>query len=213
MHVFVRIDSSVHWSYNTNMKLESAWNHLPWIMRRGFWAFIVLVVFAAILILPRTGECQTPTPSDSYLVGTIISKIFIGAVIKDAKGEQLFYRIHETLPDGSRIIKVADDHISLKGQDGALYTMFIMQGRTESREAGSGQASATASPPIGSSPEQATAYQNARRISAGRHKSKRDTDQTSATASSPRASTPNQDNTPLKPQQRRVGRVASSEAD
>ena len=192
---------------------ESARDLLRWIIRRDFLTFTASVILAALLILSSTGECQTPTPSDSYLVGTIISKMFVGAVIKDAKGEQLFYRIHETLPDGSRIIKVADDHISLKGPDGALYTMFIMQGKTQSHEAGSGQARATASPPIGSTPEQATAPQKARRLSVGRHKSKRDADQTSASASPPGAATPNQDTTPQTPRQRRVGRDASSEAD
>jgi hypothetical protein len=195
------------------MKLESARDLSPCIMRRGFWTFTALVVLAAILILSGTGECQTPTQSDSYLVGTIISEMFTGAVIKDAKGEQLFYRIHETLPDGSRIIKVADDHISLKGPDGALYTMFIMHGRTESREAGAVQASATASPPIGPPPEQATAPQNARRLGAGRNMSKRDADQTNAMASPPGASTPNQDTSPRKPRKHPLGRDASSEVD
>ena len=111
--------------------MRSVKDYSPRIVRTGFWAFTASVVLAAILILSGTGECQTPTPSDSNLVGTIISKMLTGAVIKDAKGEQSFYRIQDKLPDGSQIIKVADDHISLKGPDGSLFTMFILHEKTE----------------------------------------------------------------------------------
>jgi hypothetical protein len=180
---------------------------------RGFWIFTAQVVLAAILILPGTGECQPPTPSGTYLVGTIISKMFTGAVINDAKGEQSFYQIHDTLPDGSQIIKVTNDHISLKGPDGSFSDMFIMQGKTPSHEAGSGQARATASPPVGPPPVRTTAPQNARRLSVGRHKTKQNADQTSAIASPPGASNPNQTTTPRKQRQRRTGRGASSEDD
>ena len=161
------------------------------IVRRGFWAFTASFVLAAFLILSGTGECQTPTPSGSNLVGTIISKMFTGAVIKDAKGEQSFYRIHDKLPDGSQIIKVADDHISLKAADGSLFTMFILHEKTESRVAG--PTSAPASPPVASGPYRSTAP--------------------SATVSPPAASGPYRSTTPQNPRQSRVGRRSSSEPD
>jgi hypothetical protein len=169
---------------------ESARNRFSLIARRVFWVFTAQVVFAAILTLSGSGECQTPTPSGTYLVGTVISKMFTGAVINDEKGDQSFYRIHETLPDGSQIIKVTDDHISLKGPDGSFSAMFIKQGITPSHEAGIGQVRTAASPPVGSPSQRTSATQNTRRLSVGRHRSKSDADKTRETIATPSASTP-----------------------
>ena len=150
--------------------MRSVKDHSLRIVRRRFWVFAAPVVLEAILILSGTGECQTTTPSDLNLVGTIISEMFTGAVIKDAKGEQSFYRIHDKLPDGSQIVKIADDHISLKGPDGSLFTMFILHEKTESHVAG--PTSATVSPPAASGLYRSTtAPQNPRQRRVGRHSS------------------------------------------
>jgi hypothetical protein len=70
-------------------------------------------------------SAQSAGSQNSSLVGTIQSGDFIGAVLSDAKGEQVFYRLKEKLPDGSQIIKVRADSISLKGADGTSYDMYI----------------------------------------------------------------------------------------
>ena len=128
-------------------------------MGRGFCTISAAVTLVVALILSDIGECQTPAPADAYLVGTIISKMFIGAVIKDAKGEQSFYRIHDKLPDGSQIVKVTDDHIALKGPDGSLFTMFILHEKTESHAVG--QPSAPVSTPSVNPPAGVPSYQPA----------------------------------------------------
>ncbi len=68
-------------------------------------------------------------PSGYSLVGTIKSGDFSGAVIIIAK-EQSFFRLNEKLPDGSLVVKVRDDSISLKGPDGTLYDMYISHEKT-----------------------------------------------------------------------------------
>src|SRR5271169_2622355 len=69
------------------------------------------------------------------LIGTIRSGFFSGAVINIAKGEQSFFRLFEKLPDGSQIVQVRDDSISIKGTDGTLYDMFISHEKTLGSEA------------------------------------------------------------------------------
>ena len=60
------------------------------------------------------------------LIGTVGSKGFSGAVIVDGTGAQTFFRLHDTAPDGSRIVAVENDRISLKRPDGTRYELFII---------------------------------------------------------------------------------------
>jgi hypothetical protein len=75
---------------------------------------------------------QAPASSGLSLIGTIISKSFEGAVIKDSKGEQAVYRLHEKLPDGSQLVGVAGDSVMIKGSDGAQYDLYISHEKTAS---------------------------------------------------------------------------------
>jgi hypothetical protein len=87
---------------------------------------LLIVVFAALFII-NTADAQTASasgPSSYRLIGTVEAGGFIGAVLDDAKGEQLFYRLHEKLPDGSEIVKVQNNRILVKKSDGALYELF-----------------------------------------------------------------------------------------
>ena len=64
--------------------------------------------------------------ADSYrLIGTIQSRNFIGIVMSDSKGAQSFYGVSDKMPDGSQIVEVRSDSITLKRTDGTLYDMYI----------------------------------------------------------------------------------------
>lgn len=105
-------------------------------------AFALLLFFSAFLIA-GTSEAQVaagnnaavpggmsepaPSPSTYRLIGTVESGAFAGAVLDDAAaGAQAFYRLRETLPDGSRIVKVQSDSISVKRSDGMVYELYII---------------------------------------------------------------------------------------
>lgn len=97
--------------------------------------FMAFLVSLAPFFVCAAGAQET-APSAYRLVGTVGSSSFSGAVLVDAKGVQTFFRLHEKLPDGSEIVKVRVDNISLKGADGALYDMYILH---ETRAAASAQ--------------------------------------------------------------------------
>lgn len=84
-------------------------------------AFAVTLLFFFV----DTVDAQSIGPQAFRLIGTIQSKNFIGAVFSDSKGEQSFYRVLDTLPDGSKIVAVHSDSISLRGSDGLSYDMYI----------------------------------------------------------------------------------------
>ena len=50
------------------------------------------------------------------LIGTVEGDVFAGAVLEDATG-QAFYRLHQKLSDGSRIVKVLRDRVTLRRAD------------------------------------------------------------------------------------------------
>jgi len=52
------------------------------------------------------------------LIGTVEGVVFSGAVLLDG-ASQVFYRIYEKLPDGSSVIKVMRDKITLRRADGS----------------------------------------------------------------------------------------------
>lgn len=85
------------------------------------------------LILERGlfGEGKGPSSgpqaeSVSYkLIGTVEGGQFAGAVLEDSSG-QSFYRIHQKLPDGSMIVKVMRDRVSLRRPDGVTVSLQIV---------------------------------------------------------------------------------------
>ena len=89
--------------------------------------FVPLITVLALFMIgiSFSNAASAAEPAGFYLIGTIVSKAFTGAVIKDGTGMQSFFRLHEALPDGSKIVRVQADSISLKGTDGSFYDMFI----------------------------------------------------------------------------------------
>lgn len=86
---------------------------------------LLLLLLLPMLFLASEMDAQVFGTASVRLIGTIEGKNFYGAVFQDAAGKQLFYQLNETLPDGSKIIKVREDSISLKGPDGVVYDMYI----------------------------------------------------------------------------------------
>lgn len=80
--------------------------------------------YSSILERGLFGEGKGPSggpaaESTNYkLIGTIEGESFSGAVLEDASG-QAFYGIHQKLPDGSQIIRVMRDKVTLQRSDGS----------------------------------------------------------------------------------------------
>jgi len=60
------------------------------------------------------------------LIGTIEGEQFSGAVLDSPANPQAFYRLNEKLPDGSRLIKVKRDSVSLKRADGSVAELQML---------------------------------------------------------------------------------------
>jgi len=88
--------------------------------------FLMNLLFILQLSLTGHVNAQVATQSGYSLIGTIQSDDFTGAVISVSKGEQSFFRLFEKLPDGSQIVAVRPDYITLKGTDGLSYELFIL---------------------------------------------------------------------------------------
>lgn len=86
--------------------------------------FIVLV-FSLVLFFTSAADAQVAEAQVDSLIGTIEGKDVIGAILGDTKGAQSFYRLGDKLPDGSQIVEVRSDSISLRGTDGLSYDMYI----------------------------------------------------------------------------------------
>ncbi len=86
---------------------------------------IGLYIFLSLILVARTNAQPSTDPSGLRLIGTVMAGGFTGAVLGDAKGEQTFYRLHESLPDGSQIVKVQRDHILVRQSDDAVYEIYI----------------------------------------------------------------------------------------
>ncbi|HUJ18075.1 MAG TPA: type II secretion system protein N [Nitrospirota bacterium] len=74
------------------------------------------------------GPSNAPAAADAVnykLIGTVEGDVFAGAVLEDATG-QVFYRIHQQLPDGSQIIKVLHDRVTLRRADGTTADIQIV---------------------------------------------------------------------------------------
>jgi general secretion pathway protein C len=65
-----------------------------------------------------SGAPAAESYTDYTLIGTIEGDSFAGAVLADATNQQAFYRLDQKLPDGSRLVKVKRDRVSIKRPDG-----------------------------------------------------------------------------------------------
>lgn len=88
--------------------------------------------YSSILERGLFGEGKGPSnaPAEAEivnyrLIGTIEGETFSGAVLEDASG-QAFYRIHQKMPDGSQIVKVAHNKVTIKRSDGGLSDLQIL---------------------------------------------------------------------------------------
>ncbi len=73
------------------------------------------------------GQAGSGANSSSYrLIGTVEFGDVAGAVLDDSTGAQTFYRLGEKLPDGSQIIRIRGDSITLKGSDGAVHDLYTI---------------------------------------------------------------------------------------
>jgi general secretion pathway protein C len=89
--------------------------------------------YSSILERGLFGEGKGPSsgpaaaaPSVSYkLIGTVEGEQFAGAVLEDSTG-QAFYRINQKLPDGSAIVKVLRDKVTIRRSDGATVDVEVV---------------------------------------------------------------------------------------
>jgi len=80
-------------------------------------------IFTVLLFFVDSVNAQV---SETYrLIGMIKSRNFTAIVVSDSKGEQSFYRVSDKMPDGSQIVEVRSNSISLRRTDGSLYDMYI----------------------------------------------------------------------------------------
>jgi general secretion pathway protein C len=88
--------------------------------------------YTSILDRGLFGEGKGPSGTSSSetsafrLIGTIEGEHFAGAVLEDASGVQNFYRIHEKMPDGSQIVKVQRDKITMRRPDGVTFDLQVV---------------------------------------------------------------------------------------
>jgi general secretion pathway protein C len=89
--------------------------------------------YSSILERGLFGEGKGPSgapAAESYsaytLIGTIEGESFSGAVLADATNQQAFYRHDQKLPDGSMLMKVKHDRVTLKRPDGSTVELQIV---------------------------------------------------------------------------------------
>lgn len=87
--------------------------------------------YSSILERGLFGEGKGPSSgpaieSSNYkLIGTIEGESFSGAVLEDSAG-QAFYRLHQKLPDGSQLVKVKRDKVTLQRPEGSTIEIQIV---------------------------------------------------------------------------------------
>ena len=89
--------------------------------------------YSSVLERGLFGDGKAPTAAPAAaeattifkLIGTIEGDVFAGAVLEDTTG-QAFYRIHQRLSDGSQIVKVMRDRVTLRRADGAKIELQIV---------------------------------------------------------------------------------------
>jgi general secretion pathway protein C len=89
--------------------------------------------YSSILERGLFGEGKGPSgvpAAESYvaytLIGTIEGDLFAGAVLADTSNQQAFYRLDQKLPDGSKIVKVKRDRVTLKRSDDSTVEIQIV---------------------------------------------------------------------------------------
>jgi general secretion pathway protein C len=86
--------------------------------------------YSSILERGLFGEGKGPSTgpaveSSNYkLIGTVEGGSFSGAVLEDSTG-QVFYRVHQKLPDGSQIITVKRDKVTLQRPEGSTIDIVL----------------------------------------------------------------------------------------
>jgi general secretion pathway protein C len=76
---------------------------------------------------PSAGGGPVAAESSVYtLIGTVEGASFSGAVLQDSSNAQVFYRRNETLPDGSQIVKVMRDRVTLRQADGSTIDLQVV---------------------------------------------------------------------------------------
>ncbi len=87
--------------------------------------------YSSILDRGLFGEGKGPSGGPAVetiaykLIGTIQGELFAGAVLEDSTG-QTFYRINQKLPDGSAIVKVLRDKVSIRRSDGVTVNLEVV---------------------------------------------------------------------------------------
>ncbi len=87
--------------------------------------------YSSILERGLFGEGKAPSSapaaeiSNYKLIGTIEGDAFAGAVLEDSTG-QAFYRINQKLPDGSQIIRVRRDRITIRRAGGGTTELQVV---------------------------------------------------------------------------------------
>lgn len=87
--------------------------------------------YSSILERGLFGEGKGPSSgpaaesSNFRLIGTVEGQNFSGAVLEDATG-QAFYRSLQKLPDGSQIVKVMRDRVTLQRPDGSMTDLILV---------------------------------------------------------------------------------------
>lgn len=101
--------------------------------RTGIQARKELSDYSSILERGLFGESKGPSGSPAAveftaytLIGTIEGESFAGAVLADTANLQAFYRRGQRLPDGSQIVKVRRDSVTLKRSDGSTVEIQIV---------------------------------------------------------------------------------------
>jgi general secretion pathway protein C len=86
--------------------------------------------YSSILDRGLFGDGKTPSGGPAVeqvnyrLIGTVEGANFSGAVLEDASG-QAFYRIKQKLPDGSAIVGVRHDKITIQRSEGGTYDIQL----------------------------------------------------------------------------------------
>jgi general secretion pathway protein C len=101
--------------------------------RAGIQARKELSDYSSILDRGLFGESKGPSSAPAAaayteytLIGTVEGESFAGAVLADTANLQAFYRLGQKLPDGSQIVKVKRDRVSLKRSDGSTVEIVIV---------------------------------------------------------------------------------------
>ncbi len=72
------------------------------------------------------GAGSAAPPASSFrLIGTVEGETFSGAVLEDTTG-QAFYRVNQKLTDGSQIVKVQRDKITIKRSNGGTFDLQVV---------------------------------------------------------------------------------------